>query len=130
MVQDSARASLATALAAAGLALAGCSAGGSGTTPPPGVGSDRIGTPVRLADCTDWQKATLRQRFGTVREIKAIAGGPTGTVKDQYGNTLPDDKAVKLFDRACKQTFARGFKLYKLYNRAAAFSAPQKPVQP
>ena len=42
---------------------------------------------------------------------------------------LPDDKAVKLFDRACKQTYARGFKLYKLYNRAAAFSAPRKPEQ-
>jgi hypothetical protein len=123
VVQDASRA---LALGLALLALAGCNSG-NGSAPPPSSGGERIGTPVRLADCTDWDRATLRQRFGTVREIRGIAGGPTGTTKDQYGNTLPDEKAVKLFDRACKQPYARGFKLYKLYNRAAAFSAPQKP---
>lgn len=124
MVQDAGRA----AVAALVLALAGCSSGSGGDrAAPPGAGADRIGTPVRLANCTDWKRATLRQRVGTVREIRGIAGGPTGTVKDQYGNTLPDEKAVKLFDQACRQYYARGFKLYKLYNRAAAFSAPRKP---
>ena len=127
MVQDAARA----AVAALAVALAGCSSGsGNDRSPPPGAGGDRIGTPVRLADCGDWERATLRQRLGTVREIRGIAGGPTGTVREQYGNTLPDDKAVKLFDGACKQSYARGFKLYKLYNRAAAFSAPRKPETP
>jgi hypothetical protein len=127
VVQDASRA-LALCLTLA--LLGGCSSSSGDKPPPPSSGVERIGTPVRLADCTDWERATLRQRFGTVREIRGIAGGPTGTVKDQYGNTLPDEKAVKLFDRACKQTYARGFKLYKLYNRAAAFSAPRRPETP
>ena len=128
MVQDAARA--AVALLLLGAALAGCSSGDGNAPPTRSAGGDRIGTPIRLADCTDWERASLRQRLGTVREIRKIAGGPTGTVKDQYGNTLPDEKAVKLFDRACRQSYARGFKLYKLYNRAAAFSAPRKPEAP
>ena len=35
------------------------------------------------------------------------------------GRTLDDKQAYDLFDRACKQQFAKGF---KLYSRAAAFS--------
>ena len=38
------------------------------------------------------------------------------------GRTLDDKQAYDLFDRACKQQLAKGFKLYKLYSRAAAFS--------
>ena len=35
---------------------------------------------------------------------------------------LDDSKAYDLLDNYCKNTFARGFKLYKLYERAASFS--------
>ena len=35
---------------------------------------------------------------------------------------LDDEKAYDLFDSYCENEFARGFKLYKLYARAAAFS--------
>ena len=34
---------------------------------------------------------------------------------------LDDKRAYKLFDSLCAQHFARAFKLYKLYERAAAF---------
>jgi hypothetical protein len=83
---------------------------------------------VRLANCRDWNAATLRQRYGTVREIRKVAGGRAGAT-GAYGNTLDDRKAYDLFDRACGRTYARGFKLYKLYNRAASFTPRRPPEQ-
>jgi hypothetical protein len=35
---------------------------------------------------------------------------------------LSDDRAYKLLQGYCAKPFARGFKLYKLYTRAAAFA--------
>jgi hypothetical protein len=35
---------------------------------------------------------------------------------------LEDDQACDLFEGWCENEYARGFKLYKLYARAAAFS--------
>jgi hypothetical protein len=42
--------------------------------------------------------------------------GPRGE-----GRTLPDDRAYQVIDRRCKNYFARGFLLYEIYTRAAAF---------
>jgi hypothetical protein len=72
-------------------------------------------------DCTDWKRASLMQRYGTIKEIRDFAGGPVGSEPGGHGATLPDDKAYKLFERSCAHYYARGFKLYKLYTRAAAF---------
>jgi hypothetical protein len=44
--------------------------------------------------------------------------GPRGD-----GNTLPDDVAYNTLDVRCKPDFARGFLLYQLYIRAAAFAS-------
>ena len=38
------------------------------------------------------------------------------------GSILDDKQAYDLFNSWCSTSFARGFKLYKLYERAAAFS--------
>ena len=38
------------------------------------------------------------------------------------GNTLEDDVAYNTLDGRCEPTFARGFLLYQLYIRAAAFT--------
>jgi hypothetical protein len=80
---------------------------------------------VRLANCRDWQNGNVRERYGTIREIREFAGGPAGSGSEGggHGNTLDDDKAYELFENYCKNDFARGFKLYKLYSRAAAFTA-------
>ena len=37
------------------------------------------------------------------------------------GSVLDDKQAYNLFDNWCKEGFARGFKLYHLYQRAAGF---------
>ena len=102
---------------------AGCGASSpnSGT---PQVQGPQIDVPLRLADCSDWNKSDVSQRLGTVGALRAFAGGPTGSPAG-HGNTLPDKKAYDLLQNYCGNFFARGFKLYKLYTRAAAFTPPQ-----
>jgi hypothetical protein len=83
-------------------------------------GGPDLGVRIGLADCTDWNNADVEQRLGTIRELKEFIGadvpGTTGR-----GPVLDDDDAYDLLDGYCQQEFARAFKLYKLYSRAAAF---------
>jgi hypothetical protein len=106
------------ALAVVVAALAGCSESG-GDPPVTGAGPG-IDVPLRLADCEDWNRASVEEKLGTVDRVEAIAGGPTGSPAG-HGTTLPDDRAFRLFESYCSADFARAFKLYKLYARAAAF---------
>ena len=120
MVREAARAQVA-AVALAGLALSGCLGDDSSGGRPPSAGA-RIAQPLNLANCRDWEKATPRERAGTVRGLRAFAGGPTGS-PGRSGATLDDDRAYEVLDDYCRNEFARGFKLYKLYTRAAAFQS-------
>ena len=98
--------------------------GGTNTQPQLNVGVD-IGEPINLADCHDWNEANLLERLGTIKELKAFAGGPVvgnnASAPAGRGSVLSDQQANDLFNNYCKADFARGFKLYKLYERAAAF---------
>jgi hypothetical protein len=115
------------ALAAAlvGSVVAGCGgADQSGRASASGVGP-RISAPLTLADCTDWKNADAAERLGTIQALAAFAGGPVGGSPGEparHGATLEDKKAYDLFQGWCAASFARGFKLYKLYTRAAAFT--------
>ena len=84
------------------------------------------GAPINLADCNDWNQADTSQRLGTIQQLKNFAGGPVvGSSASQPSGTgavLDDKQAYNLFENYCKNEFARGFKLYKLYERAAAFA--------
>ena len=81
-----------------------------------------VGESLRLASCTDWKFATVAQRKVTVEQLQKFAGGPVGSSAGiKTGPVLSDDRAYKLFQRACARSYARGFKLYKLYEHAAAF---------
>jgi hypothetical protein len=86
------------------------------------VQESRIGQPTQLVQCRDWNEADVRERYGTLEALRRFAGGPTGSPAGR-GRTLDDDAAFELFDRWCEKPFARGFRLYKLYTRAAAFSS-------
>jgi hypothetical protein len=109
--------------------VAGCG-GGSNTQPQIDVGPN-VGQPISLADCNDWNQANTEQRLGTIKQLKDFAGGPVvgnnASSPAGAGSVLDDKKAYDLFNGWCSQSFARGFKLYKLYERAAAFSG--QPAQ-
>jgi hypothetical protein len=104
--------------------ITGCG-GGSATQPQIDVGPN-VGQPIALADCNDWQQANTEQRLGTITQLKDFAGGPVvgnnASSPSGTGSVLDDKDAYNLFNRWCDQSFARGFKLYKLYERAAGFT--------
>jgi hypothetical protein len=109
---------------AAGAAIAGCG-GGPNTQPQVDVGPN-VGQPISLADCHDWNQANTEQRLGTIQQLKDFAGGPVvgnnASSPSGTGAVLDDKQAYNLFENYCKEPFARGFKLYKLYERAAGFA--------
>lgn len=120
MVHHAAQAKRALALAV--VALAGCGddprpAAAPASTEPLVVQKD-LGQDMRLANCTDWARGDDEGRRGTIAEIRSFAGG---AVDNGYGSTLPEDEAYALFENWCARPYARRFKLYKLYVRAAAF---------
>jgi hypothetical protein len=114
VVQNAARA----ALVALALVLVGC---GGGQTPQQRAGP-HLGVQLRLADCSDWKRLGPADRQELIHQIGNFAGGPVGTSK-LHGSTLPEGKAYDLFENYCHQDFARHFRLYRLYTRAAAFRA-------
>jgi len=69
-----------------------------------------------------WDRHGIPNIGSCLRCNLQIEGGPVGGEGGARERTLDDKQAYDLFDRACKQQFAKGFKLYKLYSRAAAFS--------
>ena len=121
-------ATLLVTLAAVAL-IAGC--GGTTNTQPQVDVGPNVGQPIALADCHDWQQANVEQRLGTIQQIKDFAGGPVvgnnASSPSGRGPVLGDKQAYDLFNGWCSQSFARGFKLYHLYQRAASFAnVPQQ----
>jgi len=130
--------------ACVGLALIACIAlaagcGGSGGSDPPAahkfakIHIPAVG-PVRTASCSDWKKGTKAQRRQAVAHLRDFAGGPVGSsFAMRTGPVLDDGQAYRVIRSWCIHYYARGFKLYKLYDRAAAFvghSGPIAPAQP
>jgi len=104
---------------AAAAALSACGGTASGDEAGTGVGQERVGSVAALAQCSDWNEGTEEERQATILDIQrqlnqAGADGPTPD--------LPVDEAYDLFERACANEYAAGFRLYKIYARGAAFS--------
>jgi hypothetical protein len=99
---------------AGAIALAGCDGDGEPASQagPSGLSEQKL----QQADCTDWRKASIRDRQTVVDRLEEVVRGPRGE-----GRTLPDDRAYEIIDRRCKNYFARGFLLYEIYTRAVAF---------
>ena len=102
--------------------LGACGGSDGSTAPQPkNVAARGVGS-VRAADCTDWKKGTVDERRVTVAHLRRFAGGPVGSSAGiKYGPVLDNGRAYRVLDSYCSKYFARGFKLYKLYERAAAF---------
>jgi len=74
---------------------------------------------LQLADCQDWRDSSPQERQSAIDQLQRAVAGPR-----KEGHTLPDEVAYKTLDARCKPEFARGFLLYQLYIRAAAFTPP------
>jgi hypothetical protein len=109
--------------------LAGCGGSSAQNQQAAGNVGPGIGANIRLADCTDWKGESAEDRLATVHALHAFYGQPIGAGSKgsptRAGATLPDKQAYDLFQSYCAQTFARGFKLYLLYGRAAGFAGVQ-----
>jgi hypothetical protein len=103
--------------------LAGCGSSGHGSQRKVDYSMVAgVGGSIRTANCSDWERGTELQRRSTVIRMRKFAGGPVGSSAGiQNGPVLTDERAYQLFQSWCANRFARGFKLYKLYERAAAF---------
>ena len=73
---------------------------------------------LQVADCQDWRDSSPQERQSAIDQLERAVAGPR-----KEGNTLSDDTAYKTLDARCKPEFARGFLLYQLYIRAAAFAS-------
>jgi hypothetical protein len=106
---------LALALA---LALPGCLGGDDGDAPPPQAGPLGASAKLQSSTCTDWRRASLRERMLTVDRLEEVVAGPRNV-----GHTLADDRAYDILDSRCENSYARGFLLYEIYTRAAGFDS-------
>lgn len=105
-------------------ALAGCGGDDSATTATTqGVGDQVAGSVAPLALCRDWNAGTEAEKQATIADIRSSL---TPQTQKESRTSLPDERAYELFERTCRQGFAQGFELYKLYAQAAAL-APLEP---
>ena len=88
----------------------------SGTEP---VGQMTAGSVAPLVQCRDWTGANEDEKLATIADIRSQVN-QTDTGID--APPLSDDEAMSVFDNACSEDFAEGFRLYVLYARAAGFA--------
>ncbi len=116
----------ALALIAAVIALGGCDAGGahgsgdgSAGSEGRGVGVVKYGTTAQFADCQDWRRGTVAERYATIKDIR---GQLTPQESQTAESDLSDAQAYTLFQRSCANDYGTKFRLYKLYARAQGFA--------
>lgn len=103
---------------AAALALGAC--GGDEQEETEALGEVRVGSAAQLAQCRDWNAGTSEQQLETLEEIKAAINLKDGPVETPE---LSDEAALDVIDSTCSNDFADGFRLYKVYARAAGFAS-------
>jgi hypothetical protein len=83
------------------------------------LGPVTAGSVARLAQCRDWRAGTRARRMATVYDVRSQINLEDGPVEIP---TLTDEEAYELFQNACAEDFARGFRLYKIYARATGYA--------
>ena len=121
------RAARAFWVVAAALVVAAVGCGDDEATREPAAkpaGKEIAGSVVQYADCTDWRKATVDERYAT---ITALKGQLTPQTDPTPESTLDDDKAYEILQNFCRQKFGDKLRLYKLYVKAQGFSPLYEP---
>ncbi len=88
---------------------------GDGATP---VGEMTAGSVAQLVECRDWNGADADQQLATIEDVRSQINLADSGIE---APALTDEEAQDLFDNACRPSWAAGFRLYKLYSRAAGF---------
>jgi hypothetical protein len=88
------------------------------------VGDEVGGSVAALAQCRDWNAGTEEEKQATIADIRSSL---TPQSQPESGTPLSDERAYELFEHSCAVSWAEGFKLYKLYARAAAFAPLTEP---
>ena len=102
----------------AALTLASCGGKDQGAAAP-------VVPPIRSANCSDWAAASEKERAVLLTNLYAFYSGQitgSGTTPAGKGPTITAAEATRVLDNYCSQSFAKAFKLYKLYGRASAFN--------
>jgi hypothetical protein len=114
----------AVAVAAAAAALATVGAAGCGGSKAHGPPAKALAS-LQSANCVEWRAIDRGRRIATIHALTRAVGGPVSS--GGHGATLSDERAYRLFQNVCRNTFASHFLLYEMYNRAAAFKSLGPP---
>ena len=92
--------------------------GDPASDPSRGAGPSGFQANARQSDCEDWRAASPEQRLEIIAGVRSYAGSriPEGRPAE-----LSEEETYAFFQRSCARPFARKFKLYDTYVRAAAF---------
>jgi hypothetical protein len=110
----------AVALIVAALALPACGADPEPAEKAKPVGDVLVGSVAPLAQCADWRKGSRAERLAAIDDIREQVNLQDSAVKTPE---LSEKTAYRVLDTTCRKPFAAGFRLYKLYARAASFAA-------
>jgi hypothetical protein len=101
------------------LAVAGCGADSdaAGGEAPAALLGER---PGKLT-CTEWKAGSDDERLGSIEQLTMLAGANANPEDVGPNRTLSDEDAYRAINGTCEHDAARGFLLYEVYNRAAAF---------
>ncbi len=79
-----------------------------------------------LATCADWTGGSEPEQLATIADIRAqLAPQDSGISAPE----LTDEEATEMYDNACEPSWAAGFRLYKLYARAAGFVELKRDIE-
>ena len=110
------RRAVAAAAVAAALGLAACGDERPAAEP---LGQKVGGSVATLVNCGDWAGGPRARKLATIADIRnQVSRDDTGIETPP----LSDSEAMRLFDRECAKTYARGFRLYVMYARAAGWA--------
>ena len=108
--------------------IAGCGSGDDESAPAEAepLGEETAGSVAQLAQCRDWVRGDEAEKLATIADIRSQVN-----LQDSGFDAPPlsDAEAMELFDNACEESYAQGFRLYILYARGAS-AAPLAREEP
>jgi hypothetical protein len=85
------------------------------------------GSVAHLAQCKHWVGGSRERKLATIEDIRSQVNRRDTGVR---APALSDEEALGLFDRACSNSYARSFRLYVVYARAAGFAPLLRDAAP